>query len=230
MTRTTGISVGLRCSRQALTMGLLLLSVVGCESKEEASARRRLERQIGKLRSDDPEVSVMAAINLGNKGLAAEGAVDALIEALSRPEEAVRRHAAHALGKIGPVAEDAIGPLKKLLADDGPVARVWAVQALVKIDPAAEPHVDVLIEALEHSDLGVRINAAGAIADIGRRAKAAVPALIGGLKHPELARHAVHALGAIGPPASDAIKPLRRLAKGQGRTAEAAREALAKIR
>ena len=137
----------------------------------------------------------------------------------------------NALGKIGPAAGDAVDDLEKLLEDEDPVTRIWVVISLVKIDPEAEPHVDVLISALGDKELGVRINAAGAVVIVGPRAKAAVPALIAALRNREFARHGARALGAIGPAAADAIKPLEQLARSRDAdTAEAATKALAKIR
>lgn len=211
-------------------LAALLLVSGGCETREEASRHRRLERQIRKLRSDDPDMSVQAAVTIGNKGPDARRAIPALIEALSRKEGAVRRHAAYALGKMGPAARDAVPHLEKLLKDENAVARIWAVQALVRIDPQARPHVDVIVQAMGHSDPGVRINAAGAVELIGHRAEAAIPALIAGLEDREFRRHAARALGAIGPAARDAIGPLTRLADGSDIDAVAAQEALKKIR
>jgi HEAT repeat protein len=216
-----------------LAPGLLVWA--GCESKDEASARRRLERQIRKLKSDDPEVSRDAAIELGNKGPDAAPAVDALIEALSRSEDTVRRHAAYALGKIGPAASDAIEDLEKLLDDDDLGTRVWAVQSLVRIDPDADPHVDVLVDVLAtatgRTERSVCINVAGVVEFIGERAKAAVPALIARLHEREFSRDGARALGAIGPAAASAIGPLERLTRSPDPdVVAAATEALAKIR
>lgn len=214
-----------------IVLGPGLLVWAGCESGEEASVRRRLERQIRKLKSDDADVSRDAAIELANKGPDAAPAVDALVEALSRSENTVRRHAAYALGKIGPAASDAIEDLEKLLDDGDPVTRVWTVLSLVRIDPDADPHVDVLVTAMGHKDLGVRINAAGVVEFIGERAKAAVPALIERLSEREFSRHGARALGAIGPAAASAIGPLEKLTRSPNADIVAAvTEALAKIR
>lgn len=214
-----------------IAAGLVLLVPLGCESKEEASARRHLERLIEKLRSDDSEVSRQAATDLANMGPAAEGAVEALIEALSRSEEPVRQRAAYALGKIGPGAKDAIDPLEKLLEDVGPLTRVYAAQSLARIDPDAEPHLDVLLKALRHPNVVVRKEAAGAIEVIGRRAVAAVPDLTALLSDRELRRHAARALGGIGPGARAAIAPLERMARsGDPEAITAAQEALENIR
>jgi len=213
-----------------------------------ATARRRLERRIGKLASEKSAVSIKAAIDIANLGPAGEPAVDALIELLSRdvagedPAEraSVRRHAMYALGKIGPAAEDAIEPVGEILREDDPVMRVWAAIALLRIDPEGEPRVDVMIDVLEnHADISVRSNAIGGIELVGDRAKAAVPALIGQLGDSELRRHAARALGCIGPGASEAIGPLTKLLKKldpvQGRrrdeaAIEAIEEALGRIK
>ncbi len=210
------------CAVLALAVALFVVFDLVYESEEEAaaaSARRRLERRIGKLASEDWEVSVKAAIDIANLGPAGEPAVDALIAQLSRDVEGegkkernlVRRHAVYALGKIGPAADDAIEPIQEVLEDDDPVTRIWAVQALVRIDPETEPRVDILIEALGYKDISVRSNAIGGIELVGARGVAAVPGLIEQLADPELRRHAARALGRIGPGAREAIGPLAKL-------------------
>jgi len=106
-------------------------------------------------------------------------AVEALVEVLSDPTDALRLAAAEALGLIGdPLAVDALGgAMGEVLSDPDDALRLPAVEALGLIgDPQA---VEALVEVLSDPDDALRLAAAEALGLIGDpRAVAPLSALL----------------------------------------------------
>lgn len=93
-----------------------------------------------------------------------------------------------------------------------PTTRAHAAKVLGQMGPAAGPAVPALIKALQHKELQVRRAAAGALGNIGPDPDA-IRALVACLKDPKaLARtQAAESLGWIGPPAKEAVSPLKKM-------------------
>ncbi|HYG74908.1 MAG TPA: HEAT repeat domain-containing protein [Planctomycetota bacterium] len=91
--------------------------------------------------------------------------------------------------------------------------RVAAICALAELGKEAADAVPHLIEAVEDSDWVVRVAAVTALGELGSAARPAVPALIEAIEKDDICVSAAIALGRIGPAASAAIEPLKRLRK-----------------
>lgn len=129
---------------------------------------------------------------LRGTGADAKAAREILAKALSDPEAYVRHGAAEVLATCGPAAKDAVPALVAALED-------------VKRNTLDEPTSDA-----PRGWLNVRKVAAEALGYIGPEAKAAVPALAKALSDSdgrvgEAAAFALHALGEVAHPASDAL-------------------------
>jgi lysophospholipase L1-like esterase len=132
-------------------------------------------RLVEALRSRDGYVVAFAAWTLGNLGAAAELAVPALAEALSRDD--TNAVVAAALARIGPAAAGAVGVLLEALQGADPDRRWRAARTLGRIGPAAAPAVPLLTAALADPNGAVRRHAARALGRIGPAARPAAPAL-----------------------------------------------------
>jgi hypothetical protein len=110
-----------------------------------------------------------------------------------------------------------VGVFGNLLSDSDPVVRGLAAVALRDLGPAGEAVMQDLIAALQDPDENVRIAAADAIATKGPTAIVAIPALVRACQvegeEVHVQRSLVSALGAIGPPAREALPILHELAK-----------------
>ncbi len=122
------------------------------------------------LSAEEPATRWAAAGAL--EDLATEDATEALIAALSDPDDEVRHCAATALGHVG---APAVGALLATLGDRLPMARAEAARALGYLaDPSA---FMPLIVALDDPDPGVRGSAAWALGCL-RDPRALVPLLV----------------------------------------------------
>ncbi|MHC4915458.1 MAG: HEAT repeat domain-containing protein, partial [Planctomycetota bacterium] len=131
------------------------------------------------LKSTDGEARARAAWSLGNAGSAGAVASDALVAALTDPEEAVRNHAARTLAKLG---SPAVPALTKALSAPDAKARAAAARTLASIGARAVSAAAGLRAALKDGDPAVRREAAAALGKMGPGAAEAVPALAAGLK------------------------------------------------
>lgn len=134
----------------------------------------------------------------------------ALLQALKRPESAVRAGVAEALGYVWPRSKEAISSLLEAIKDSAPEVRAAAAGSLGKVGRSSDQAIRALASALPDDHENVREVAAAALAKMGRRSKPALPALILALKDKnEWVRHsAAEALGKIGPDARAAIPGL----------------------
>jgi lysophospholipase L1-like esterase len=132
-------------------------------------------RLVEALRSPDGFVVAFAAWTLGNLGAAAEPAVPALAETLSRDD--TNAVVAAALARIGPAAAGAVGVLLEALRGGDPDRRFRAARTLGRIGPAAAAAVPLLTAALADPNGAVRLHAARALGRIGPAARPAAAAL-----------------------------------------------------
>jgi HEAT repeat protein/lysophospholipase L1-like esterase len=132
-------------------------------------------RLVEALGSADSYVVAFAAWSLGNIGAAAQGAVPALAQALSRDD--TNAVVAAALARIGPAAAGAVGVLVEGLRSENPDRRWRAARTLGRIGPPSEPAVPLLIAALGDANNAVRQHAARALGRIGPAARPAAAAL-----------------------------------------------------
>ena len=132
-------------------------------------------RLVEALGSADGYVLAFAAWSLGNLGAAAQAAVPALAQALSRDD--TNAVVAAALARIGPAAAGAVSVLVDALRSENPDRRWRAARTLGRIGPAAEPAVPLLTSALADPHDAVRQHAARALGRIGPAARPAAVAL-----------------------------------------------------
>jgi lysophospholipase L1-like esterase len=166
-------------------MPALFTSLTDPSEAVRASAARALARiepkaddvprLVEALGSTDGYVVAFAAWSLGNLGAAAQAAVPALAQALSRDD--TNAVVAAALARIGPAAAGAVSVLVEALRSDNPDRRWRAARTLGRIGPAAEAAVPLLISALADPHNAVRQHAARALGRIGPAARPAAAAL-----------------------------------------------------
>ena len=141
----------------------------------------------------------------------------ALKSALGAADAQVRRAALQVLIERGQLQTVPVQRFGDLLSDPDPEVRGLAAVALRDLGPAGEAVMQDLIAALSDPDENVRIAAADAIATKGPTAIVAIPALIRACQvkgeEVHVQRSLVSALGAIGPPAREALPVLRELAQ-----------------
>ena len=166
---------------------------------------------VAALKTDDPNVRMKTANELGFMRTNAAKAVPALVDALEDSYEPVRRNAIYALGAIGePVVEslaDALGSEKETF-DMEPILHICdAAHGLAATGTSAVP---ALIAALQDERENVRASAAYALGEMGPVAAEAVDGLIALLtdESEEVRRHATSALGMIKVPVSKTVPAL----------------------
>jgi len=141
----------------------------------------------------------------------------ALTAALRAADSQVRRSALQVLIERRQLHAVSVLLFGDLLSDPNPEVRGLAAVALRDLGPTGEPVMQDLIVALFDPDANVRIAAADAIATKGPTAIVAIPALVRACQVEDeevhVQRSLVSALGAIGPPAREALPVLRELAK-----------------
>jgi HEAT repeat protein len=210
------------------------------------------------LRKSMDHVSVVECLEaLGPHAAEVVPELMALLEVCDRQ---LRKAGAAALGAMEQGGRRAVPRLRALLDDDDPGVRAWAASALVRITgehkrylsllvgmvgvtpevgealarlgQAGGPALPGLVAALKNPKLAVRQGAIGCLGKLGRLAARAVPALVRLLevKDPDMRRRAAEALGDIGPAAKGAVARLKALVKADDEAADAAEEALQKIR
>jgi hypothetical protein len=183
---------------------------------------------------------VRAAELLGDLGPAAAAAVPTLTKLLKsqHPRQAgpdngnIRLRAAGALSQIDPKSDFAVEVLKECVKDPNPAVRVWAHYYLVRLDPVIySADLDELIrDFVRHGN--EHINTTDALVKLGPIAKKAVPALVKSLQSKDnvIKLDVIRVLGAIGPPAQEALPVLRAVdVPGQPEFRQAAEEACRKI-
>lgn len=191
-----------------------------------------LEPLVDSLRDQRPRVRELAAFALGEMGPDAREAVPSLVDRLDDVEKSVRVEAAWALGTIGSDAGDSIAALVQTLTDEDDFVRAKAAEALGSIRPTSPVAVKGLIAALRDKEGDVQHEAAEALGELGEQAAPATAALAEMLSsgrhyrysHPTqlgpLAGTAARALGAIGPPAKQAMPGLLQLIRDANGTFE----------
>jgi hypothetical protein len=164
---------------------------------------------------DPAAEAILALAELPASELATQ--LPALEVALGAADAEVRRSALQVLIKCGQLHGVPVLLFGDLLSDPEPEVRGLAAVALRELGPAGEPVMQDLIAALSDPEENVRIAAADAIATKGPTAIVAIPALIRACQvegeEVHVQRSLVSALGAIGPPAREALPVLRELAQ-----------------
>jgi hypothetical protein len=122
--------------------------------------------------------------------------------------------------------------MKDCVKDPNSAVRVWAHYYLVRLDPGVYvADLDQLIrEFLAHGN--EHFNTTDALVKLGPIAKKAVPALVKSLQSKDnvIKLDVIRVLGAIGPPAQEALPVLRAVdVPGQPEFRQAAEEACRKI-
>jgi HEAT repeat protein len=146
-------------------------------AQKEATPTQPPSNLIPALLDENSETRERAFNNL--RGLGADVAVSALIEALQDKDWQVQVVAAYTLGRFGSEAKSAIPALSKAIKAENADVRFVAAKALGEI--GSEAVVPALIEALQDKDENVRVNAAESLKKIAPEAKAAFPALTNAL-------------------------------------------------
>ncbi|MGB7546204.1 MAG: HEAT repeat domain-containing protein [Terracidiphilus sp.] len=181
------------------TLGVLLcLALLGWGALTAWRAYR-VSQLLGKLKSPDSGVRLVAAEELGRTG--SPRALQPLLDALNDPDFGVRGSAATALGQIkDPRAVDPLMAALKVTAKDNNEAAIKEAEALGHLgSPALEP----LMAAFKDKDLGGY--AASGLVQMGAPA---VESLIATMKGPDtdVGWQAANALGEIKDPR--AVEPL----------------------
>jgi HEAT repeat protein len=164
------------------------------------------------LKDQNADVRAMAAYGLAGIGPDARPAVPALLETIHDRAPMVRAYAALALGAVRPAAKTALPPLLEALKDKDADVRSCAARALGGFGAETGPAVSLLIAALADRNARVRHDAAYAFRGIGPTGRDAVAPLAKLVKNKDeerdTRRNAIHALGAIGANAKDAVPVL----------------------
>jgi hypothetical protein len=164
---------------------------------------------------DPAAEAILAVAELPQADL--KGQLPTIQAALVANDPAVRRSALQVLIERGLLSDVPVQEFGDLLSDPDPVVRGLSAVALRDLGPAGEAVMQDLIAALSDPDENVRIAAADAIATKGPTAIVAIPALIHACQvkgeEVHVQRSLVSALGAIGPPAREALPVLRELAQ-----------------
>jgi len=164
---------------------------------------------------DEDAEAILALAELPPTELAAQ--LPDLTDALGAADSEVRRAALQVLIERRQLQTVPVLLFGDLLSDPNPEVRGLAAVALRDLGPAGEPAMQDLIAALSDPDENVRIAAADAIATKGPTAIVAIPALVRACRvkgeEVHVQRSLVSALGAIGPPAREALPVLRELAQ-----------------
>ncbi len=195
-------------------------------------SRRASTLLLEALDDDDHGVVQEAAKALGAIGGRADHEGRALADKLYVHQAGIRASAVYGLGLMGEEAEPFLKSVADLAANDNKrVVRIQAALAHFRIGGGTEVAMPELSSGLECGDKGLCRDALRAIAAIGGPAHGAVAVVIPLLDDPDLSRHAVAALGAIGPAAADALPKLEKVAASSGDKAlkEEAAKAVAAI-
>ncbi len=153
-----------------------------------------------------------AAWALGSIGPGAAPAVPALIEALDRPSEQLRRYAAWALGEMGPAASTAATALESRLDDESLNVCANAATALVEIGKASKLVVAPLVKALRRGDEDGRKTAVWALNQVESIPFQAIRVLVDATTDErwEVRECAINALGRAGPRSPAVVAALAR--------------------
>ena len=152
------------------------------------------------LNSDRQIDRMLAARAIGEMSIANRtGASQALVQALSHDDSAVRYWAAVAAAELDRPLEVGRAVLERLLEDEAPEVRIQAAVALIRAGEAPKA-LQTLEESLGHRNRGVRLQAAHAADAIGDNAKPLADALHKAVEDDfdyvqRVARHALWALG-----------------------------------
>lgn len=131
-------------------------TLAGIQGAEATSAL------IDALLDPDEDVTVCAAMGLGERQERDPAVVTALLALLRRCSGYVGRHAADALSKIG---ESAVGGLVETLEDPRPSVRVQSARALARI--GSQKSIPALITALDDPEAAVEYYAWDALQRLG---------------------------------------------------------------
>jgi HEAT repeat protein len=139
------------------------------------------------------------------------GFVDAVVRALSDPEDVVRHEASYLVYDMSEPPSAVAAPLGEMITDKYVSDRVNHI--LSRMGPRAAPAVLAVASALGRKDAKIAYNAAFTLSRIGNAAAPALDALIAALEHddPYVRRYSAQAIGNIGPEADRAVAALESL-------------------
>jgi HEAT repeat protein len=146
-------------------------------------------------------------------GTNAQNAVPTLIQIANGNPAAFRSDAILSLGYIGPAAEAAVPSLLQLTGNTNWYIRLLSFVSLGRIHSRDEEVIPVLLNGLQDTNQRVQRSAADAFGGFGSSATSAVPQLLRMLNAiPSASSNScvIWALGAIGPPAKEAVPTLLR--------------------
>jgi HEAT repeat protein len=155
--------------------------------------------------------------------------VPRLIQALKRPEAAIRAGAAETLQFIRPKPKEAIPALIAAAKDQDANVRYQVIETLTEIGRSDPEAVRIVIAAVEDQDHYVRIRAIEILSSMPRKAEAAIGGLIKALrdKHSDVRDEAASTLREIGAAAKDAVPELIKLFQDKKYSENRGRYALA---
>jgi len=193
-------------------------------TRPAASPARSVAALIDALDANDPQVRIVAAAALGERGAAAAGAVGPLAKALTGDDDAlVRRAVAVALGRLGGKARPALPQLMASIhrgyGDLKGLVGYEAAVAIESIDPAGTRAAKLLAEMLKDEDRKVRRRAAITAFLLGPAARPAAAALAGATTDAvqSVRYEAVRALGRIDPDIEAVLPTLSRALEDKDR-------------
>lgn len=182
------------------------------------------EKLLDRLESrlEDKELRMLALRVINRMGPRAAPAVPALLKALETPPEndedkIFLREVVMTLAMLGPAAKDATPRLIQLLGSEIEEVQHAAAFVLGKIGPDAKDAIEPLQQLLDKQDTETAVVFAWALLKIHPEDQAiqqkAIPLLIASLDAKfDLSRaEAAAALGELGPAATDAVEPLKKL-------------------
>jgi HEAT repeat protein len=187
---------------------------------------------IEELQGTDTQAQVLAAMHLGQIGLAAKPAVPALVLLARSADSYVSSTAAGALPTIDlSAAREVMVQYRAALGDTDPQIRRNAAGSLAALGPLAKPAVPALLQALGDSDDLVRDRATRALGQIGIPEREVTAGLLRSLRDPvSFVRHTAMSqlsFGGVVPP--EALPILREVTKDADRQiAQLAANALAR--
>ncbi|AOY84250.2 HEAT repeat domain-containing protein [Moorena producens JHB] len=155
---------------------------------------------LARLKDENSDVRVSAALALGNLGKGSEAAVSALLARLQDDNSFVRGWAADALGKLGNNSETVVSTLLARLQDNNSGVRGRAADALGKLGNSSETVVSALLALVQDPDSGVRGMAADVLGELGNSSETVVSALLASLQDEDyhVRSNAADALGKLG--------------------------------
>ena len=193
-----------------------------------------LSELLSALQSKDKELRKAAEAGFSKADFGEDGALDALVAALSTHKGKARRLVLDGIGRCGPAAAPAVKQVLAAARSGDTSTRSTAVRALGRIGPAAVAALGALVELLTARESSIREAAIEALDRVqpdwrqDPATSAVVPKLVEQLASDSSERKqaAAASLAAVGAPAGDAVPALLGRLTDDRHVAAAAAEAL----